>query len=84
VAATVDVHTESREVDCRRDALELSIADNAYHVARGTYATEADLVAEGYLADVTDLHDVVLLDDAADYRIVATGVCTDARIALAQ
>ena len=83
VLATVDVDFDPTASECRRDALELSIAENAYHVARGTYATESELVAEGYLDEVTDLHDVVLFDDGADYEIRATSECTNPRIALA-
>jgi hypothetical protein len=83
VVATVGIDSDPTAADCRSDALELSVAENAYHVARGTYATETQLVAEGYLDEVTDLHDVVLLGGGADYRILATSECTNPRIALA-
>ena len=81
VVATVDIDVDPTASECRSDALELSIAENAYHVARGTYATEPQLVAEGYLDEVTDLHNVVLIDGGADYRILATSECTNPRIA---
>jgi hypothetical protein len=79
VVATVDIDFDPTARDCRNDALELSIAENTYHVTRGAYATQSALVAEGYLDERSDLHDVVLLEGGADYRIVATGDCAVTR-----
>ena len=45
-------------------------------------ATESELVAEDYLAEASDFHNVVVLDDGADYRIIATERCTNTRVTL--
>jgi hypothetical protein len=83
VAATVDfdVDNDPTGSTCRTDALEVSIAENAYHVVHGTYVTEAELVAAEYLDEQSDLHDVVILDGGADYRITPTARCVSPRVA---
>jgi hypothetical protein len=81
-AATVDFDDDPTSVSCSRDALELSIAENAYHVAHGTYVPESALVADDYLDEESDLHDVVILAGGADYRITATDRCMNPRVTL--
>jgi Domain of unknown function (DUF4190) len=83
VVATVDFDDDPSGASCRSDALDLSIAENAYHVAHGTYVPESDLVATNHLSEETELHDVVILDGGADYRIVPTGGCAISRNVLA-
>jgi hypothetical protein len=78
LAATGAIDTTTT-AECRADFLELTVAESRYAAVNGHVTDQRTLVAEHYLSEESDLHDIVLLDGnagtATRYRVVSTDRC---------
>jgi len=78
LAATGAIDTTTT-AECRADYLRLLAAETRYDLDHGHVTDEGTLAREHYIAEESDLHEIVLVDGnaqtATDYRILPTDEC---------
>ena len=61
---------------CDEDARTIKVAEESYKASKATYATEAELVAAGWLSTPSSLHDIT--NNGSSYTIVDLTTCANA------
>jgi prepilin-type N-terminal cleavage/methylation domain-containing protein len=73
VFAVSGVSSRGEEASSTADEAIVTRAQEAYYAENSTYATEDQLVSDGFLNRASQTHDITLIDDGEDYSVVAQG-----------
>jgi prepilin-type N-terminal cleavage/methylation domain-containing protein len=73
VFAVSGVSSRGEEASSTADEAIVTRAQEAYYAENSTYATEDQLVSDGFLNRASQTHDITLIDDGEDYSVVTQG-----------